>query len=197
MLLLHRRILPSLGGGKRLRVLHLAPEKGIERTLRGLPNVEYRSGDIEPGRAMERVDLTSLEFADDSFDFLFLSHVLEHILDDRLALREIRRVLPPGGAAFIEVPVLSRVTYEDSSLTTAEERLRAFGQVDHVRICGLDYAERLVEAGFVVEPLWIDRCFTAREVEHMRLRAEASNAHQQAMARFEEIFHVSWLCTKP
>jgi hypothetical protein len=93
--------------------------------------------------------------------------------------------------------VLAQVTYEDSRLTTAEQRLRAFGQVDHVRLCGLDYVDRLAEAGFAVEPLWIDRTFTADEVEHMRLRADASSAHQQAMPRFEKIFHVSWLGMKP
>ena len=36
------------------RLLHIAPEKPIERSLRKAPKLDYLSGDIEPGRAMER-----------------------------------------------------------------------------------------------------------------------------------------------
>jgi SAM-dependent methyltransferase len=196
VLLLQRKVLPALGDRKPLRVLHLAPEPGITTVLRGLPDVAYISGDIEPGRAMEVTDLTALRFEDASLDFVFVSHVLEHIPDDRHALREIHRVLSPGGAAFVEVPVLARETYENPALTTPEQRLKAFGQSDHVRICGLDYADRLAEPGFRIEPFWIEQTFTQHEIDHMRLRAELSAAHHDTLARFDGIFHVAWLCSK-
>jgi SAM-dependent methyltransferase len=161
-----------------------------------VPGVEYVSGDIEPGRAMQVVDLTSLSFADASLDLIFLSHVLEHIEDDRRALREIYRVLAPGGRAFVEVPVLARVTYEDSNLRTPAERQAAFGQVDHVRLCGLDYVERLAEAGFTVTPYSIDEEFDRSEIERMRLIAQPGEDASPPPRR-ERLYSVAWLCSKP
>ena len=124
VLLLQREILPSAPKTPSFRVLHIAPERGIARTLKAVPGIEYVSGDIDPGRAMLVVDLTQLTFGDAAFDFIFLSHVLEHIEDDRRALREIHRVLAPGGRVFVEVPVLARTTFEDATLRTPVERFR-------------------------------------------------------------------------
>jgi ubiquinone/menaquinone biosynthesis C-methylase UbiE len=138
-----------------------------------------------------------LRFKDGSLDFLFVSHVLEHIEDDRLALSEMYRALSPGGVAFVEVPVLASLTYEDWSLKTQAERLIAFGQIDHVRLCGLDYVERLTRTGFDIEPLWIEREFSAQEIERMRLCAEELPDAQQQSPRRERLHHVSWLCRKP
>ncbi len=49
-------------------------------------------------------DLAKLDFPDDSFDVVLLNEVLEHVPDDNLALREIARVLRPGGAFFLFTP---------------------------------------------------------------------------------------------
>jgi SAM-dependent methyltransferase len=195
VLLLQREILPALASS-RPRVLHIAPEGGVARALRAVPGVDYVSGDIELGRAMQVVDLTSLAFADASLDLIFLSHVLEHIEDDRRALGEIYRVLAPGGRAFVEVPVLARVTYEDASLRTPAERQTAFGQIDHVRLCGLDYVERLVEAGFAVTTYAIDEHFDRAEIERMRLIAEPAEDASPPPRR-ERLYSVAWLCSKP
>jgi len=196
VLLLQREILPGLAKALPFRVLHIAPERGIARTLRAVPGVEYVSGDIEPGRAMKVVDLTKPGFADASFDLIFLSHVLEHIEDDRLALREIERILAPAGKVFVEVPVLARTTYEDATLRAPEQRLAAFGQVDHVRLCGLDYQERLIEAGFEVKTYSVDGHFDRREIERMRLLAEPVDDPATAPARRERLYSVAWLCSK-
>lgn len=89
---------------------------------------------------------------DNLFDVIICCHVLEHILDDVAAMRELCRVLKPGGLAFLQSPLdLKRVTtFEDSQCVTPEDRARAFGQSDHVRIYGLDYKDRLEKAGFTV-----------------------------------------------
>ena len=65
-----------------------------------------------------------------------VSHVLEHITDDRAAMRELRRILRPGGWAIVMVPIEHgrTTTYEDPSITTPEERERAYWQSDHVRL---------------------------------------------------------------
>lgn len=192
MLLLRKKILPAFGEHQKPRILHIAPEAGVARVLRSLGG-DYLSGDIEPGKAMATVDLTRLQFGPESFDFVFLSHVLEHIADDRRAIAEVHRILSPRGLAFVEVPVLARATYEDWSLTTGEERTREFGQADHVRLCGLDYVERLAER-FAVETLVIEEQFSAGELERMRLCA--AEVPQAKLPRGERLFHVSWLCRK-
>lgn len=155
------------------------------------------SADVKPGRAMRQLDLTALDLPHASVDFIFISHVLEHIENDRRAMQEMHRVLSAGGAAFVEVPVLRATTYEDASLTSPDDRFKAFGQDDHVRICGLDYADRLRQAGFRVESLSVGEEFTSDEIERMRLSAKIPLEVQRAMPpRYERHYDVSWLCHK-
>src|SRR5262249_12426105 len=77
-------------------------------------------------------------------------HVLEHVPDDRRAMREFYRVLKPGGWAILLVPITVERTFEDPAVVDPAERLRLFGQEDHVRRYGPDYGDRLSEAGFAV-----------------------------------------------
>ena len=118
-----------------LRVLHVAPESSLEPVLRRRSNLEYVTGDITPGRADCVVDLTNIDAADESFDVVLCSHVLEHIVDDVAAMSEKRRVLRSDGWAYLSVPFdPSRdEIYEDATVVTAKERAAAFGQWDHVR----------------------------------------------------------------
>jgi SAM-dependent methyltransferase len=134
-------------------VLHIAPEPIIQRRLRARANVRYLSADLESPRADKHFDLTSIPYPDASFDVIICMHVLEHIPDDRAAMREMRRVLAPDGWALLQVPFGKdrETTFEDWSVVTPEDRIRVFGQSDHVRIYGRDYVERLRDAGFVVQ----------------------------------------------
>lgn len=138
---------------ERLRLLHIAPEDCLQPLLRGQPNLQYVSADRAGGSAMLALDLVDIAFSDGAFDVILCSHVLEHVPDDRRAMRELHRVLRPGGWAILLVPEdRSRErTYEDPSLTSAAQRERHFGQWDHVRVYGRDYPERLREAGFEVD----------------------------------------------
>jgi len=137
---------------ERLKVLHVAPERIYQDAFKSLPNLDYLSADIASPLAMVKMDITAIDYPEASFDVIFCNHVLEHIPDDRLAMRELYRVLNPGGWAILQVPIdLSRaVTYEDPTIVTPEERERHFGQDDHVRWYGADYGARLAEAGFKV-----------------------------------------------
>lgn len=49
-------------------------------------------------------DIGAYPASDDSFDVIFFNHVLEHIPDDVAALREVRRILKPGGLLILGVP---------------------------------------------------------------------------------------------
>jgi predicted SAM-dependent methyltransferase len=137
----------------RLRVLHFAPERTLERRLKAQPNLDYVSTDLERPTAMVKADITALPFPDESFDVILCSHVLEHVLDDRRAMRELHRVLKPEGWAIVLVPISSRraETFEDPAVVTPRDRERTFGQYDHVRIYGRDFPTRLEQAGFDVE----------------------------------------------
>ena len=133
-------------------VLHVAPERGIAARVRSVPGVNYVSVDRDPRLAMVPADLTSLDFHDAEFDLVICCHVLEHIPDDMAAMREMRRVLRPGGTALLQHPIdhSSKETYEDPSIVSRELREAAFGQWDHVRLYGRDFQARLESAGFAV-----------------------------------------------
>jgi SAM-dependent methyltransferase len=99
-------------------------------------------------------DITALPFEDESFELVLCSHVLEHVEADAAAMREMRRVLRPGGAALIQSPVNhdQERTFESPELTSPEQRARYFSQPDHVRVYGRDIVQRLERAGFEVAP---------------------------------------------
>jgi predicted SAM-dependent methyltransferase len=97
------------------------------------------------------MDLVKIPIRVESFDAIICVHVLEHIQEDRQAIRELFRVLQPGGWAVITVPIrLDQKTFEDPRITTPEERERAFGEAQHVRFYGYDLLERLEAVGFQV-----------------------------------------------
>jgi SAM-dependent methyltransferase len=101
---------------------------------------------------MDRVDILDLPYPDDSFDAILCSHVLEHVEDDSRAMRELHRVLRPGGWAIVLVPLdLERSeTYEDPAITAPRARERAYWGRDHLRLYGRDFPDRLRETGFEV-----------------------------------------------
>ncbi|GHS95430.1 hypothetical protein AGMMS50276_11000 [Synergistales bacterium] len=102
---------------------------------------------------MVTVDIQNMPFDDESFDLIFCNHVLEHVYDDRKAMSELCRVLKPFGRAFLTVPFdpKNKKTYEDPSITSPLSRRFHFGQKDHVRYYGMDFSDRLKDAGLTVE----------------------------------------------
>jgi SAM-dependent methyltransferase len=134
------------------RLLHVAPEGSMGVRIRAMRNVDYLSADLDPSKAMVKMDLTDIDMPDDSFDMILASHVLEHIPDDAAAMREMRRVLRKGGKAVLAVPMWGPATREDLSITDPAERRRLYGQDDHVRMYGYDrvFESRLEAAGFDV-----------------------------------------------
>lgn len=137
------------------RLLHFAPESFLMDRFREYRNIEYITADLSMARVSAKLDITSLPFRSDSFNALICNHVLEHVTDDRGAIRELSRVLRPGGWAVIMVPMdCSRAeTFEDPSITDPEKRMEAFGQSDHVRIYGKDFIHRLRSGSWRVEQL--------------------------------------------
>jgi SAM-dependent methyltransferase len=131
-------------------MLHIAPEMIFDLKLRQITNLDYLTADLFSPIAMMKMDITNIQYPDDSFDIIYCSHVLEHVPDDRQAMREFYRILKSEGWAVLLVPITADVTFEDPSVTDPTERKRLFGQADHVRRYGPDYVDRLKEAGFNV-----------------------------------------------
>lgn len=152
---------------RRFRLLNVAPDRAIQNKLKSLDNIDYISIDLSSGIAMQNQDLTKLGFADNSFDLVLCYHVLEHIVDDRKAMKELYRVTKPGGLAIIQTPVEydREKTFEDLNITTPDARRKLFGQEDHVRIYGNDYFERLRLVGFDVVKNYFVNTFMPGEIE--------------------------------
>jgi SAM-dependent methyltransferase len=134
-------------------LLDIAPHPSLQRIFSTLSNIEYLSADLQSPLAMVKTDICAMPFADASFDVVICMHVLEHVPNDRQGIREVYRVLKPGGWAILQVPIDYHqcTTFEDPTIESPQERERLFGQHDHVRLYGLDYRDRLEEAGFQVE----------------------------------------------
>ena len=137
------------------RLLHIAPEVALMRKFRKMyastPD-RYVTADLESPLADMHFDVQQIPLEAESFDAIICNHIMEHVEDDHKALSELHRILRRGGWGVILSPVeLEREkTFEDDTITDPAERTRIFGQYDHRRIYGRDYAARLREAGFVV-----------------------------------------------
>ena len=140
-----------LGQG-RMSLLHFAPEYALRGRMKEMPGLRYVTADLDPEGVDVQVDITAMPFDDGAFDAILCSHVLEHVIDDHAAMSQLHRVLRPDGWALVLVPLdLAREsTYEDFTITAPEDRVREFGQDDHVRMYATDIAQRLEGAGFHV-----------------------------------------------
>lgn len=139
---------------QKLNVLHIAPEHCFMKRFEKIHGDGYITGDIESPLAKVKMDIHEMPFKENAFDVVLCNHVLEHVQDDIAAMGEIRRVLKPGGWAVMQVPFFSPVpetTVEDPSITDPQEREKAFGQDDHVRKFGKDYALRIRKSGLTPE----------------------------------------------
>lgn len=139
---------------RRLSVLHSAPEPCLEERFRRRHGRGYVTADPHNPHADVAADLTGLPFPDGHFDVVLSSHVLEHIPDDRAALREIARVLKPSGWAVLLFPYdPAGPTREDPAMDTPAKRREAYGHPYHYRIYGTDTGRRMADAGLEARPL--------------------------------------------
>ncbi|MEL6663280.1 MAG: class I SAM-dependent methyltransferase [Pseudomonadota bacterium] len=79
-------------------------EASLEKAREGLATLPPRGEDDPYTTQVQSGDATRLEFADDAFDAVICSEVLEHLPDYDAALAEIRRVLKPDGRLCVTVP---------------------------------------------------------------------------------------------
>jgi len=131
----------------RLTALHFAPEPCFS-DLFSKRFGKYESADLVMKGVTHHVDLLNLPFADGSYDFVFASHVLEHIREDERAISELRRILRPNGIAILPVPIVAHATIEYPRPSPSEG--------DHVRAPGFDYFKRYERYFSRVDPISSD-----------------------------------------
>lgn len=135
------------------KLLHVAPEHCFINRFESMKNLDYITADIESPLAKVKMDIHQIPFDANTFDVAFCNHVMEHVDNDIQAMSELHRVLKPGGWAIIQSPMdtTRATTLEDPAISTPADREKYYWQDDHQRLYGLDYAQRLTKAGFLVK----------------------------------------------
>lgn len=139
---------PVVDGG----VLHVAPsEKSLVEIFRR--HGEYTPVDLTPELykvdGIKKLDLMALSELH-KYGLVYLSHIMEHVPDDREVLRRLFQSLVPGGQGWFLVPMWSSPTIDGTLDMSPLRREQQFGQWDHQRQYGPDFADRVREAGFEV-----------------------------------------------
>ncbi len=137
---------------KKNRILHFAAENNLYKLFKHTKTIDYYPCDIDPRADWLKVDMTDIPFDDDTFDWVISNHVLEHIPDEKKAISAIRRILKPQGSWIFSFPIRRDAdTHENEAITDPQERIRLFGQKDHVRLYGKDFKERFERYGLKLE----------------------------------------------
>lgn len=133
-------------------ILDFSPSRALFRKLKKDKDIQYFSTDFENEFLADyRFDITKIDAESNFFNLIICYHILEHIMEDSLAIQELYRVLKNGGTCLIQTPFQENL-YEDFSIVSKEERLKHFGQDDHVRIYSVNILKkRLEKVGLSVE----------------------------------------------
>jgi SAM-dependent methyltransferase len=131
-------------------ILHFSPPRSIAKKLKTISKSKYITSDFEGEfEADENFNIENIDAPSNSFDLVICYHVLEHIENDQKAISELFRILKRGGQCFIQTPFKTGETFEDKNAKTPEERLKVYGQKNHVRIYSVtDLKDRLDKEGF-------------------------------------------------
>ena len=159
---------------KKLNVLHIAPEQCFHKRFKKQNNLDYLTGDLVSPLADLHFDLHEIPLEDNRFDVVFCNHVMEHVDDALQCMKELHRVLKPGGWGIMQVPqdFNREETLEDKSIVTPEEREKYYWQKDHVRLFGLDYPQWLEKAGFTVTEFSKESNYDEKKISRFRLQKE-------------------------
>lgn len=163
------RICPNCGGLSRTRrlweilkpeinhktVLHFSPNEALVTKIKETKFKSYITSDYDGEfKADKSFNIERIEEIDNSYDIIICYHILEHVENDKKAMKELYRILKPNGKVYIQTPFKEGDIYENSNMTSKLDRLKHFGQEDHVRIYSIDgILKRLESVGFKTKTL--------------------------------------------
>jgi SAM-dependent methyltransferase len=149
----------SIDKNRKYSLLDIAPAKQLREYLKKFENITYRSADLFMDDVDDKVDVCNMkEYSNNLFDIFICSHVFEHVVDDSAAMKELYRVLKPGGWGIAMVPIIKGLKEidEDPSITDEKIRLKRFGQIDHIRAYNRDgFKSRLQSSGFKISEVTV------------------------------------------
>ena len=152
-------------------ILEIAPSLSVTRMLREAGRGFYLGLDVDPaadGRKVHVVaDLCAAPFPDAVFETSVCFHVFEHIQDDVTAMTEYARLISPAGIGFIQNPWRATGSTEEDPAASPEERIRRFGQADHVRMYGADFEDRLRSVGLQPRRILPELVLDSRAIDVM------------------------------
>ena len=157
-----RGAIEKLHSDETVRIIDFAPSSPLSLYIEWLikeayQKITYTTADLHLDNVDDRVDIMDMNiYQDNFFDFFICSHVLEHVRDDKKALRELHRILKVDGKGILMVPIILSIDNidEDPDVIEESEKWRRFGQCDHVRLYSKKgFIKRTAEAGFKVRQL--------------------------------------------
>lgn len=138
-------------------MLQITPAKVIEHWIyKNCPSLCYESCDLYMDDVTFQADVQNMnQIADENYDYIICSHVLEHVQDDKKAMHELYRILKQDGFCLFLVPIALDIQHTEEEWGLSEaENWRKFGQGDHCRLYEKqDLVKRLQIAGFFVHQL--------------------------------------------
>ena len=135
-----------------IQILDFSPSRPLFRKWKKEKNIKHIASDLSGDFIADvAYDITQIPEKENSFDLIICYHILEHVIDDVKAMKELHRVLKLAGTVIIQTPFKEGDIYEDYNITSEAERLLHFGQEDHVRIYSVEgLKNRLENSGFTI-----------------------------------------------
>lgn len=116
-------------------------------------------------------DVCAMPFADESFDLVLATDIVEHVDDDRQALKEIARVLAPGGTVLITVPAFQALWGLQDDVAQHKRRYTQKMLAEIVAGAALQMERRYYFNYLLFAPIWVAR----KLIHFLNLRLESEN----------------------
>lgn len=137
------------------KIMHVAPAPPINNFIERNSSAKLITVDLYMPNVTHNLSLTDLSvFPDNNFDVIICSHVLEHIEEHELAVKELFRVASTGSVSLMLVPINTSLEHNFEIPIGNDPILRwkFYGQDDHVRLYSQNgFVSLLEKAGFEVE----------------------------------------------
>lgn len=157
--LFFRKLISDRGGTlfNKTNLLNIAPSAPLQKYIDTyLGEIQCETMDLFMSGVDYQEDIQNMvQIKDEAYDIWICSHVLEHVQNDKKALKELFRILTPSGIGLLLVPIdLGQKEIDEAYGLLEEENIVRFGQKDHVRKYSKHgFLERVREAGFYVSEL--------------------------------------------